>query len=75
MCICTSSLKRCFQNRTFNPANCDSGSKDVILAHRMKQLEWVQPVHLEMESLDLANETVVTAIHKARQGDTFTIIV
>ncbi|XP_065916733.1 rab5 GDP/GTP exchange factor-like isoform X2 [Dysidea avara] len=53
--------------KTFNPANCDSGSKDVILAHRMKQLEWVQPVHLEMESLDLANETVVTAIHKARQ--------
>lgn len=33
----------------------------------MKQLEWVQPDHLEME-LDLRNEAVVTGIHKARQG-------
>jgi len=41
----------------------------------MKQLEWVRPVHLEMETLDLTNETVVTAIHKARQGENFTITV
>ena len=33
----------------------------------MKQLEWIQPDHLEM-SLDLRSEVVVTAIHKARQG-------
>ena len=55
--------------RTFNA--CDDRSKDVILAHRMKQLEWVQPFHLEMEALDLTHETVVTAIHKARQGEVY----
>lgn len=53
--------------RTFSPAACDDACRDTILAHRMKQLEWVQPDHLET-SLDLHSEVVVTAIHKARRG-------
>lgn len=53
--------------RTFSSATSDDACGDTILAHRMKQLEWVQPEHLEM-SLDLRSEVVVTAIHKARQG-------
>ena len=57
----------CITFRTFSAATSDDASKDTILAHRMKQLEWVQPDHLEM-SLDLRSEVVVTAIHKARQG-------
>lgn len=52
--------------KTFSATTSDDASKDTILAHRMKQLEWVQPDHLEM-SLDLRSEVVVTAIHKARQ--------
>ena len=53
--------------RTFSSATSDDACGDTILAHRMKQLEWVQPDHLEM-SLDLRSEVVVTAIHNARQG-------
>ena len=53
--------------RTFSSATSDDACRDTILSHRMKQLKWVQPDHLEME-LDLRNEVVVTAIHKARQG-------
>lgn len=53
--------------RTFSSPTSDDACRDTILAHRMKQLEWVQPDHLEM-SLDLRSEVVVTAIHKARQG-------
>ena len=54
--------------RTFSSPSCDDACRDTILAHRMKQLEWIQPDHLEM-SLDLRNEAVVTSIHKARQGE------
>lgn len=56
--------------RTFSSATSDDACRDTILAHRMKQLEWVQPDHLEM-SLDLRSEVVVTAIHKARQGNIY----
>lgn len=53
--------------RTFSSSTSDDACRDTILAHRMKQLEWVQPDHLEMP-LDLHSEVVVTALHNARQG-------
>lgn len=52
--------------KTFSSSTSDDACRDTILAHRMKQLEWVQPDHLEMP-LDLHSEVVVTALHNARQ--------